>query len=62
MLRPAHWKRAARVNLVHNLPMAGDWATAWDEEYFLKAAILTYVEQAPIERIKALFARFACST
>ncbi|MBL8221431.1 MAG: hypothetical protein JNL62_19510 [Bryobacterales bacterium] len=50
---------ACEVNLVHNVPIGGDWATAWDEEYFLKAAVLTYVEQAPVERIKALFARFA---
>lgn len=50
---------AREINLVHNVPIAGNWSTTWDEEYFLKGAIVTYIEQAPVERIKALFAKFA---
>lgn len=52
---------AREIDLVHNVPISGEWNSAWDEEYFLKGMIGEYIEQAPVERIKALFARFRSS-
>ncbi len=49
---------AQEIELVHNLPLSGSWS-AWNEEYFLKGALLTYIERAPVDRVKALLSSFA---
>jgi len=49
---------AREVHLVHNIRLSTEWSTS-DEEYFLKGTLLSYIEQAPVDRIKALLAHFA---
>lgn len=51
-----NYHQAAReLDLVHNVPLnAQEWAIQ-DEEYFLKGSVSTYMESAPMDRLKALF-------
>ena len=51
---------ARELNLVHNIPLLTDW-TASDEEYFLRGTVTTYIEHAPVDRIKGLFSNFAAA-
>jgi len=49
-IRRRDFEKAAReIDLIHNIPLSSTWST-WDEEYFLKGAIVTYLEDAPVDR------------
>lgn len=55
----AYGMAARELDLAHNIKLSdGGWSPG-DEAYFIKGVVATYMENASIDRIKALFALFS---
>ncbi len=53
---------AREMDLAHNIKCTGDVWSPSNEEYFIRGIVMDYMEHAPLERIKGLFALFKGGT